>query len=279
MVVKPKADSTTELSTLVRQKNLTAAELAAVIDRVQHPAPTAQRVRHHWGSRRVKIGLCGDLHVGSNYQDQAALDDLFKRFKAASVDAVYMTGDITEGYNMRPGHSYECNLHGADAQVDGVVAQLPYIKKPIFFILGDHDHSHFKSSGHDIGKQIVAKRGDTSYLGFFNAKIDLGTKVLLELSHPGSGTAYAISYKGQKMVESMEAGSKPNILAIGHYHKIEQLFYRNVHLFQTGTLQSQSGWMRRMNISAHKGGWILDIHSHPSRGVTKIVSELIPYYD
>ena len=33
-----------------------------------------------------------------------------------------------------------------------------------------------------------------------------------------------------KMIEAMESDSKPNILAVGHYHKAEYLFYRNVHL-------------------------------------------------
>jgi predicted phosphodiesterase len=268
-----------ELSKLLKQKHLTTAQLEAVIDQVKHPPQHSPIVRHEWGDKRVRIGLASDLHIGSKFQDQAALEDAFKRFKSEGVEAVYLAGDITEGYNMRPGHSYECSLHGADDQVKGVVDRVPRIGKPLYFILGDHDHSHYKNAGHDIGPSIADKRDDMTYLGLFSAKIALGKDAMIELSHPAKGTAYALSYQIQKMIESMEAGSKPNILAVGHYHKVEQLFYRNVHAFQTGTLQNQTGWMRRMNISAHKGAWLLDVYLHPKKGVDKIVSTLIPYYD
>ena len=56
--------------------------------------------------------------------------------------------------------------------------------------------------------------------------------------------AYALSYKIQKMVEAMSGGEKPNILAVGHYHKLEMFPYRNVQCFQTGTFQAQTPWMR-----------------------------------
>lgn len=84
--------------------------------------------------------------------------------------------------------------------------------------------------------------------------------ITLKLLHPGKGTAYALSYHPQKWAESISGGTKPNIAGLGHYHKVEYLFYRNIHMFQTGTFESQSPFMRRMNISAHMGGWILYIN-------------------
>jgi len=85
-----------------------------------------------------------------------------------------------------------------------------------------------------------------------------GTKdITLRLMHPGKGTAYALSYQPQKWAESISGGDKPSIAALGHYHKIEQLFYRNIHIFQTGTFEEQTPFMQRRNIAAMLGGWIL----------------------
>ena len=78
------------------------------------------------------------------------------------------------------------------------------------------------------------------YLGMSVATINLTPNCILELRHPIDGTAYANSYKPQKMIDAMQGGEKPNILAIGHYHKMEYMLYRNIHAFQTGCFQAQS---------------------------------------
>ena len=88
-----------------------------------------------------------------------------------------------------------------------------------------------------------------------------GTRdITLRLLHPGKGTAYALSYQPQKWAESISGGDKPSIAALGHYHKIEQLFYRNIHIFQTGTFEEQTPFMQRKNIAAMLGGWILKVN-------------------
>lgn len=267
-----------QLEKILKERKISPAELNAIIDQIKNPDLRPRRAKHHWGTNHIRIGLVGDIHIGSKYEDAKAREDLFKRFKREGVEAVYITGDITEGYNMRPGHSFECYLHGADEQIKGVIEKTPLIKKPIYFITGDHDYSHFKRQGIEIGKYIEQQRDDMHYLGMFNATIELSKKTTLMLQHPGKGTAYAISYQIQKLIESMSGGEKPSILAVGHYHKIEYLFYRNVHAFQTGTLEKQTPWMRRMNLSAHIGGWILDIYTKKSGSIDKLEMKMYPYY-
>ena len=80
------------------------------------------------------------------------------------------------------------------------------------------------------------------------------------------------------MIEAMPGGEKPNILAIGHYHKMEQIFYRNVHAFQTGCLQAQSGWMRGKGIAAMMGGWIIEVEVDKKGEINRIKSEFFPFY-
>lgn len=268
----------TKLERLVSKRGLSSAQIHALIDRVQNQDVPENKVKHHWGTRHARIGLMGDTHIGSKYSDASTLEDLFKRYKAEGVDAVYHAGDITEGYGRRKGHSLECNLHGADEQVKGVVETFPDIGVPTYFITGDHDGWHWEAAGVDVGKAIARQRSDMKYLGAFNATIELARGTTVGLMHPATGTAYAISYKPQKIVEALSGGEKPSILAIGHFHKIEYLFYRNIHVLQTGTTESQTPWMRRMNLSAHKGGWLLDVFMKRDGTLDRVDMKLFPYY-
>jgi len=269
---------TKQLKAALKKYDVSEDELVGIIDHIKHPELKANPVvEHRWSDTHARIGVMSDVHIGSKYVDYGALDDLFKRFRTGGVDAVYVAGDLTEGYNHRKGHSFECDLHGADAQADGVIDRIPSINKPIYFILGDHDHWHYENAGTDIGSRVDRARDDMHNLGFFDAKVDLAPGCTMELMHPSKGTAYALSYHPQKMIEALSGGEKPNILLIGHYHKIEQLFYRNIHAFQTGCIQSQTPWMKRMNLSAHKGGWILDIW-FGDKGIDQLESKLLPYY-
>ena len=81
-------------------------------------------------------------------------------------------------------------------------------------------------------------------MGQLNARVYLTPNCILELNHPLDGAAYALSYSLQKYIESMQGGTKPNILLNGHHHKAMYLFYRNVHAFEAGTFQAQSSWMK-----------------------------------
>jgi len=259
-----------ELENLVKTRGISDEQLKAIVEAVLTPPATPTVHSHNWSSSHVRFGLCGDWHVGSTCEDLDSLVDLFKRYKRSKVDAVYVTGDVTEGYNMRPGHSLEVLSHGADAQVERVVSSVPAFGFPVYFIGGNHDYSHWKRQGVDVCAHVSALRDDLHYLGScVESVVQLTGSSSLMLLHPSRGSAYALSYAPQKIIESLTGGEKPNILAIGHFHKAEYLEYRNVHCFQTACLQSQTEWMRSKSLAAIKGGWLLDVffksNGHPDR--------------
>ena len=180
---------------------------------------------------------------------------------------------------MRPGHEYELYCTSADELKDDVIKNYPkYNSITTHFITGNHDASLYKHIGYDIGQSISNERPDLNYLGRDCAVVHLTPNCTLELRHPWDGTAYAISYKPQKMIEAMESDSKPNILAIGHYHKAEYRFYRNVHCFQTGCFQGQTPFTRGKGISVHLGGWIITIHVDKNGYIQAISPMFIPFY-
>lgn len=231
------------------------------------------------GVQTIKIAIMGDTQIGSKYTQWTHLGNFYDICEEEGVVDVYHTGDITDGLKMRPGHEYELYEVSADEMLYDVVNNYPR-KEGIktHFITGNHDASIYKHVGYDIGEAIARHRDDMEYLGRDCAVIYLTPNCKLELRHPWDGSAYALSYKTQKIVESMESDSKPNILAVGHYHKAEYLFYRNVHVIQSGCFQSQTPFTRGKGISVHLGGWIVTIKVDAEGTIKSIAPQFIPYY-
>lgn len=231
------------------------------------------------GNRTLKFAIIGDTQMGSKYSQLTYLHDFYDICQIEGITDIYHTGDITDGLKMRMGHEYELYENSADGQLNDVVKHYP-MRDGIttHFITGNHDAALYKQVGMDIGKAIDAARPDLHYLGRDCAVVHLTPNCTLELRHPWDGTAYALSYKIQKMIEAMESDSKPNILAVGHYHKAEYLFYRNVHCLQTGCFQSQTPFTRGKGISVHMGGWIVTIHLDKDGSIQRFAPEFVPYY-
>lgn len=231
------------------------------------------------GNDLITFGLMGDTQINSKYTQLTYLHQFYKICEQREIPNVYHTGDIDDGEQMRIGHQYECYMQGADDHKDEIVKNYPKINGiTTHFITGNHDASIYKRCGMDIGKAIQAERPDMHYLGRDCAKIQLTPNCTLELRHPWDGTAYSLSYKPQKMMDGMEPDSKPNILGIGHYHKLEYLFYRNIHCFQTGCFQMQTPFTRGKGISVHLGGWIITVEVDKNGSIKRIIPEMIPFY-
>lgn len=237
--------------------------------------------KNHWdgNNKNFIFGICGDVHENSKYVQLTYLHEFYDICYKEGVRNVYNAGDIDEGEQMRPGHQYECYSQGADEHCANIVRNYP--KKDglkTWFITGNHDHSMIKHCGFNIGKSIAEKRPDMNYLGSDVATIEITPNCKLELRHPSNGTAYAISYHTQKMIESFYGGEKPNILAVGHYHKAEYLVYRNVHALQTGTFQGQTPWMKNKGIAAMVGGWIIEMTVNDDGQIQRFTPTFFPFY-
>lgn len=227
----------------------------------------------------ITFGLTGDSHMNSKYTQITYMNQYYDICHARGIHDIYHSGDIDEGEQMRIGHPYECYNQGGDDHVNEIIKNYPMRDGlTTHFITGNHDASIYKRCGIDIGKEIAKDRPDMDYLGRDCARVEFTPHCILELRHPWDGTAYALSYKMQKMVDGLEADSKPNILAVGHYHKLEYLFYRNIHCFQTGCFQMQTPFTRGKGISVHLGAWIVTVEVNEKGYIQRIIPELIPFY-
>ena len=231
------------------------------------------------GDKIIRFGVVSDTHFGSNYTQITHLHTAYDVFKAEGITDIYHAGDLTEGENMRPGHAYECYIHGMDKHIDELVRNYP--KRDglkTHFITGNHDASFIKHVGADIGKRLGQERPDMDYLGYSSAIVGVTPNCTMELRHPGGGSSYSISYKSQKMIDSLSGGEKPNILIIGHFHKAEYISYRNVHCLQAGTLQAQSGFMKEHGLFANVGYWIVTVHVDEDGQINRFVPEWLQFY-
>jgi predicted phosphodiesterase len=262
----------------IRKSNLTPNEINSLF-KSDKPLINSGKNYNHKG-KGVYFGVIGDTHMGHQCYDANLMKHAIDTFNKEKVDFVIHAGDILEGHyeNKRAGSVFELTHIGGDSQVDLAVKELSQIKKPLYFITGNHETNTFlKMSGFDIGKQIEDKIPNAHYLGNAKGRIQLPYGQSIEVLHPDGGSSYAVSYRSQKIAESLEGGTKPSILLIGHFHKAEYLFYRNIHIFQTGTLQSQTDFMRNKHLSAHKGFWLVKAKATP-KGISEISPKFIPSY-
>ena len=108
-----------------------------------------------------------------------------------------------------------------------------------------------------VGEELQNALPNYHHLGEWEGTLPVsGVKIML--FHANDGTAYANSYKGQKLVESLDQ-EKPQLIFEGHYHKSLYQYVRRIHQWESGTICGQTGWMRGKKIQAHVGFWRIEV--------------------
>lgn len=231
------------------------------------------------------FGACGDQHIGSKYFREDVLKDVYARYDRAGVQCVFNTGNWIDGeanFNR-----YDLVAHGMDSQLRLMAEVFPKVDFPTYAVAGDDHEAWYK--GINIGRHAEGYMREAGHdwhdLGFMEAHIELvnantGAKSLLAVVHPGGGTAYALSYKPQKIIESYEGGEKPAVALYGHYHKMDAGLVRNVWYVQTGCCQDQTPFMRKKSLEAHVGAVMVGLEQDPNTGaITGFTPTLWRYFN
>jgi len=228
----------------------------------------------------IILGLVSCSHIGSLYSDVSDLNYFYDHAKEQGAECVLHCGDVCDGHKMYKGQEFEQDCIGWEAQAERFEKVAPG-QLPTKFITGNHDESLKKLAGMAPGPDLARRRSDWEYLGSCYARVVLnassGRTCTMDLMHPGGGSSYALSYRPQKIIEQLEGGTKPDILAIGHFHKAFQLpSYRNICCFLTGAFQWQTPFMRDLGLAAHVGGWILRISL--GKGAASYGGKFVAFY-
>ena len=228
-------------------------------------------------TKSLRVLSVTDTHIGHAKFRHELWDRVVE--DSRDVDVVLHSGDHLEGMSGRLGHIYELDAVGYAAQMTLCRELYGRIEKPIYGIDGNHDQwfKEKNNAGAIVGEELAMSLPNYTHLGEWEGDFHVDN-LHIKLFHAGDGSAYAHSYKMQKLIESFSGGEKPHIVLSGHYHKALYQFSRNVHGYECGTICGQSRFMRGKKLQAHLGYWVIRIDWN-SGGVIRIVNEFIPGYE
>ena len=228
--------------------------------------------------QRIRIGAMTDTHLGHIKMPPNRIYQAFEEFKKEKVDFVVHCGDVTEGMSNRPGQIYELTHLGYALQKSLSIEVFgQWTDTEIYAIDGNHDRWFLKSNGAKIVEDIDAVLPNFNFIGHDEGDISLKGKATLKLWHGEDGNSYALSYRLQKILESLTGGEKPNAMLCGHTHKYVDIFERHVMCTSVGAMQSQTAWMRGKRIASHTGFAIFDYWVN-DKGICKKTHTWYPFY-
>lgn len=213
---------------------------------------------------RVRQVWISDTHLCNEKQQLHLINEVYEEAKNRNIDTVIHFGDITDGdYLNRPEHRYELFRLGAAKQLDYVVNYYPYVEGiTTYFITGNHDATHNKNGGIDIGRMIEKCRPDMKFMGSEYAILrpKESSKTTIQGYHPGGGCASGLSYRDQKYIDKMEPGTKPNVLVTGHVHQSHFMSYRNVLAILVPCLTAKTPFATRQGLENTMGAYFVDMY-------------------
>jgi hypothetical protein len=227
------------------------------------------------------------VHNCSKHERLDVLNVMYDLYEREGVTEVFNTGNWIEG-EMRL-NRHDIKVFGLDGQVDYFIDNYP--QRPnitTYFVAGDdHEGWYQRNEQIEIGRYAEmraqrAGRADLKYMGYVEADVEFkvkGGSRIMRVMHPGGGSAYALSYSAQKLVESFQGGEKPSLFLYGHYHKFDYNFYREVYCIGTGCTVDQSIFMRKCKIQAHVGGCLVKFTQAPDGAITSVDVRWCPFYD
>jgi hypothetical protein len=272
-----------KIQKLTEQATTLAETLSLMIKRAR---PYEVPVRSE--KNAIRFGLISDTQIGSAYQRLDALAAFYEFCAGEGITTILHAGDVLDGWKVYRGQEFELHPNGRSwpEQRDMFAKSVPLIDGlKTIFITGNHDSSFKKLVGLVVGEELQTARPDWKFVGQDIGDVILrdeaGHKLTVRLLHPGGGTAYAISYHLQKIIEAMSGGQKPDIIAVAHFHKSEWLpQYRNISGFQTGCFQSQTPFMVQHSLAAHIGGWIVTaVMGDRKKLTTRVSGDFISFYE
>jgi len=235
--------------------------------------------------RHIRFGVFTDSHLGHSCYRPDVLRKMIADGKRFGIEFWLNSGDTIEGMSGREGHIYELDYLGASQQIDFFAQEFKLFRNTVYSIEAQNSHGGwFKSKGNmglNIGEELARRSKHYKFIGYDEQDLILENGLKIRLRHPGSGTAYALSYKGQKYIEAISGGKKPHMVFTGHHHKSVYIFYRNVHYFEAACLCDQTPFMRKIGTPAHVGYWLIDVNMYraKSKGVERVTATFVPFYE
>lgn len=242
---------------------------------------------NHFYNKPISFGVIADMHMCSKSERLDVFDAAYDEFASRGITTVLCPGNYIDG---------ECRFNTHELLAHGIADQCQYAidhwpARPgikTYFVDGDDHEGWFQQrEGIEFGRFLMLEaqaqgRNDLVYMGYMEADFELKApegRAIIKVIHAGGGSSYAFSYASQKLAESFQGGEKPAVCIIGHYHKQEYCFPRNVHCVQAGCTQDQTRFMRKRKLAAHVGFCIITLQQDIKGSITRFSPEFFPFWD
>ena len=260
-----------------------------LLDKIQPPAPSFIDPKDFFRSTgdTNRIAVIADTHLCSKYERLDALNAFLDVCVDEKIRDVYICGNMIDGETNF--NKYDIKTKGFEAQIEYFVNNYPHKKSLTTHVLTGDDHEgwYVQREHINVGKFLELKakdmgRDDIKYIGHMEKDFIFSqnhrNKQSVRFIHAGGGSSYSISYSSQKYVESLQSGEKPRIVFVGHFHKYDVSYPREVVMVQVGAFQDQTPFMRKKRIHSQIGGTIAEFHT--CNGIiNRFKHEFIPFYN
>jgi hypothetical protein len=231
----------------------------------------------------AQVAVISDLHYGSKYCLREAIADFIGKMHARGVRHVLCPGDLLEGMYR---HAFgELSHSGLEDQTADAIEHLPqHPGLHYHYITGNHEETFARASGVNVGRYIEgafrqAGRGDLHHYGDRGAFLSLYGAVV-HLWHPTGSTAYAKSYKLQRMASGYPVELKPHLLLAGHWHTFCHVEERGVQAIACPTFQHGLGpFGRSLGTTPAIGGLLLQWRMTEAGTMREFSLRRYPYYE
>jgi biotin operon repressor/predicted phosphodiesterase len=241
----------------------------------------------YFGDDWVRFGFIADTHLVSKYSRLDVLNAIYDVYEREGISTVYHGGNWIDGecrFN-----KYDLHCVGFDSQLNYFLKNYPKRKNITTNIVSGDDHEgwYVQREKINVGQVMQDRaekigRNDLIDLGYMERDIEFkrgNGKSTVRIIHAGGGSAYAISYTSQKYVEMLQGGEKPSMVLVGHFHKFDWAYPREVHVVQGGTTCDQTPFMRKKRLQAMVGACIIEA-KQDRRGIfNRVRVEWMPFYD
>jgi len=207
------------------------------------------------------MGIVSDMHFGSKHAKPEALAEFYNIcYNEYGITTFLNAGDWCDGNGrVYKGQAYQLRDFGFDAQLGRLAEEYPCIPGCITYgIEGNHDQSWFIADGIHMMKRVQIERPDLVWMGDYHASL-LINDTRVYMIHPAGGQPYALSYRGQRLLESIEADLVPDMFLIGHLHSFVNFRMRGTEVFQLLSFMGHNDLSRRKGWENQVGGLIVNM--------------------
>ncbi|RME31263.1 hypothetical protein D6789_03305 [Candidatus Woesearchaeota archaeon] len=225
----------------------------------------------------TRFGAIANTELGNiGFRDDALLA-YYHVLAARGVKTVLHHGDIIAGPPTKATKG-EIRFESLEQQAEYLAKNYPAVDgiTTYFITAPDCEGKFINTKKLEVGaylQNVLAAHGreDLIYIGHGSANVKVpvqyitprGKKktlyALVHMAHGSGRTPYARSYPLQKMVQSLQGGTKPDLLTLGHFMQVEWLMEREIWGAQIGGFKEQTPSMVNRRQHADVAGTIITL--------------------